>query len=67
MITLKIINDENSLFKKIRHTDYSLQEMADIFYFYLKIGYKVYVEDGIEEILKINNHDRKKKLKWAKN
>ena len=63
MITLKIINDENSLFKKIRHTDYSLQEMTDIFYFYLKIGYKVYVENGIEEILKINNHDRKKKLK----
>ena len=63
MITLKIINDENSLFKKITHNDYSLKEMADIFYFYLKIGYKVYVENGIEEILALNGHDRKKKLK----
>lgn len=63
MITLKIINDENSLFKKITHKDYSLQEMVDIFYFYLKIGYKVYVENGIEELLALNGHDKKKKLK----
>ena len=50
---IKVVNPKNGLFKIIDARNYTIKETAKTCFFYMRAGYKAYIVEGIEKLVKL--------------